>query len=610
MTPKSSTPARSRRGRRVRRIAAALTAAIVAVALSVAAPAATALAAGGPDSAPTVRTFESDPVGALPPGCSAPAGTAPAVVSDVRGYQSARSLRIDDQSSSTIGEVQCPDTTRQGADLRFVAYPAEMTNGFSFTLLGHLQGVGGAPRPVFHFNVTAAGALRWYDGGGWTQIAPAGTVRLSAWTTLRVQVPSDQQLAHLYVNGSYVGDGGPWGVRAVADVTGFQFSSAGTATTGDDVFFDDVSIGDAINTPPHATHAFHVGPDVTIATSSTPIQMPNTAVTVRAKGRQQILVSYPTHTDASQTASNRLAISTDRGRTWTDANSRNPMPDAPSYALTVLHNGDILAVDYHTYMTPDSQNLQAEVPTAISHDGGQTWTQRSGTMTTPQAMRTISPVTDRPGSPLGGFVLVHSVVEEPDGTLLQSGYGYYNGDTKYRQIVVKSTDEGENWTVAATVAVGTSHEGFAEGAIARVADGSLLIVMRTGSYQTMYTSRSTDNGATWSTPTPLVAGPDAQPVVGIYPTLTLLPNRKLVLWIGRPGQSLLESPDGNGARWTEPQEVDYANSGNGTVVALDADHLLAFGDRGANWSFPTPAIYRVWARMITVTSAAQKGAPR
>jgi hypothetical protein len=583
-------------------------AAIVTAVVGAAAFAGPATASGGPRQhlRPVVRTFETDPVGALPAGCTAPAGTAPAVVSDVRGDHSARSLRIEDASTSTIGEVQCADTTRQGADLRFSVYPASLESGFSYTLLGHLQGIGGAPRPVFHFNVTPTGMLRWYDNSGWTQVAPAGTVPLSAWSTLRVQVPRDQQRAYLYVNGRYVGEGGPWGVRAVADVTGYQFSSAGSATTGDDVFFDNVSIGDPSGSRPETHQPFQVGPDVTVATSSTPIQMPNTAINVRGHGRNEILVSYPAHTDASETAGNRLAVSTDQGATWTDANARNPIPDAPSYGLTVLRNGDILAVDYHTYMTPDSQNLSAEVPTAISHDGGLTWTQRAGTMTTPQAMRTIAPVTDRPGSPMGGFVLVHSVVEDRDGTLYQSGYGYYAADRKYRQIVLKSTDEGNNWVAAATVAVNPDlstnprYEGFCEGAIERVADGSLLIVMRTGSYQTMYTSRSSDNGATWSAPSPLVAGLHAQPVTGIYPTMSLLANGRLVLWVGRPGQAMLESADGSGAHWSSPQEIDYANSGNGTFVVVGGNRLLAFGDGGANWSFPTPVTYRVWSRTITV----------
>ncbi len=578
-----------------------LTAAALA-ACSILAPAAEA----HPDHGQQVRTFEHDPVNTVPPGCLTPAGAVPALVSDTTGYHSARSLHLVDQDATKLTRIQCPATARHGADFSFAVHPSQLAGGFQFTLLGHVQAISGDPQPVFQLNVTPQGSVRWYDASGWTQVAAPGTVALATWSTVRVQVPVDQHVAHVYVNGHYVGDGGPYGVRAVSDITGYQFSSAGTATTGDDVYVDDVAFGGPRGGPPRgAPDEFKVGVGHTIAESSTPVQMPNTAVNVYRDGHRETLVSYPAHTDASETAGNVLAVSTDGGTTWTPDNSRNPMPDAPSYGLTRLDNGDILAVDYHTYMTPDSGNLQAEVPTAISHDQGMTWTQRTGRMTTPEAMRNISSVTDRPGSPLGGFVLVHSVVEDHDGTLYQSAYGYYAGDIRYRQLVLVSHDEGANWIVRATVAVDPTivTEGYCEGALARTADGSLLIVMRTGSYQTMYTSRSTDNGATWSAPAPLLAGRDAQPVVGIYPSLTLLPTGVLVLWVGRPGQSMLASPDGNGASWTRPQEIDYANSGNGATLLMDAHHLLVFGDRGANWSHPTPAPYRVWSRTVSVQIA-------
>ena len=272
--------------------------------------------------------------------------------------------------------------------------------------------------------------------------------------------------------------------------------------------------------------------------------------------------------------------------------------------ISQLRNGDLLAVSYHTYMIAGSQNLQAEVPSAISHDGGVSWTRQSGVMIAPQTMRPIASVTDRPGVPLGGFVLVHSVIEDPDGTLYQSGYGYYDGDPKYRQILLTSHNRGLNWTVRATIGVNLStaggYDGLCEGAIARVADGSLLAVMRTGDYLTMYVSRSLDNGATWSPIEPLRAGPDAKPVAGINPTLTLMPNGTLVLLVGRPGLSLLASPDGSGKSWTQPTTLDYLNSGNGTFLPVDANHFLAFGDRGANWNWPTPNPYGVWSRLVSV----------
>lgn len=227
-------------------------------------------------------------------------------------------------------------------------------------------------------------------------------------------------------------------------------------------------------------------------------------------------------------------------------------------------------------------------------------------MTAPEAMRPISDGTSKPGHPLGGFVLVHKVIEDPDGTLYQSGYGYYAGDERYRQILMASTDGGENWTVRGTVAVDPDlsdhprYEGFCEGGFARASDGSLVAIMRTGNYQPLYQSRSTDDGATWSDPVQVKAGPDRVPVTGVFPDLIMMDNGTLVLYVGRPGQFVLASDDGTGESWGRPQMVDYLNSGNGTVVPIGRNHFLAFGDRGADWTPNVPERKAVWASRVTV----------
>ncbi|MDN3359184.1 sialidase family protein [Actinomadura sp. DC4] len=573
------------------------------LALAVAATMAGAVT-GRANAAVTVRTYESDTVGQVPSGCTTPSGAAPALVSGARGHDSTRSLRVNDTSTTAITKVACAQPARQGAELSFWAYPAALANGFLVDLLGHQENVTGV-QSVFHLVVDGTGRIRWYDGVDWTQVAPAGTVPKTAWTSIDVRVPADQSAAHVYVGGTYVGDGGPVGVRALADVTGYQFSSDGTPTSGDDVYLDDVGYGPAVDTPPPGgTAPFTVAPPVTIDQSSTPMQMPNAAVVEPHGGGQRVLLAYPAHGDNNTTTGTRYAYSDDLGRTWVADQAANPMPDAASYNLTRLRNGDVLAVSYHTYMVAGSGDLKAEVDSSVSHDGGATWTARTGVMTAPTAMRPISTQTDRPGFSQGGYALVHPVVEDPGGTLYQSGYGFYANDAKYRQIVLKSTDGGLNWTVAATVAVNPNlttaagYEGFCEGALERVADGSLLIVMRIGSYLPMYVSRSTDDGATWSAATPLIAA--GQNVVSVYPSLTLLPGGPLVLLVGRPGLALLSSPDGSGHTWTRPVEADYQNSANGVLLPTGPGRMLLFGDRGANWSKPVPDPYQVWSRLITV----------
>lgn len=76
-----------------------------------------------------------------------------------------------------------------------------------------------------------------------------------------------------------------------------------------------------------------------------------------------------------------------------------------------------------------------------------------------------------------------------------------------------------------------------------------------------------------------------------------MPTGKLILYFGRPGQSLMISPDGNGTTWNTPS-IDYRNSANGTVLPLTPTKLLAFGDRGADWSLNKSPTATVWSRQI------------
>ena len=575
---------------------------LLVLAVAVAAAGATG---GRAVAAPTVRTFESDPVGQVPPGCTTPSGAASALVSAARGRASARSLRLDDPSTTTITKVACAQPAQQGGELSFYAYPAALPNGFLVDLLGHQKDVAGT-QSVFHLVVDGTGRIRWYDGVNWTQVAPAGTVPSGAWTSIDVRVPSDQSAAHVYVGGRYVGDGGPVGVRALADITGYQFSSDGTPTSGDDVYLDDVGFGPAADAPPPGgTAPFTIAPaghrrpisdadaDAQRRRDRAARRRPARAARLSGARRRQHDCRHAVRLlrRPGQDVGGRPGRQPDAGRglLQPDPAARRRRARRRVPHLHGRRSGD----------------LKAEVDSSVSHDGGATWTARTGEMTTPAAMRPISTQTDRPGFSQGGFALVHPVVEDPDGTLYQSGYGYYANDIKYRQIVLKSTDGGLNWTVDATVAVNpdlttaAGYEGFCEGALERVADGSLLIVMRTGSYLPMYVARSTDNGATWSAATPLTAA--GQSVVSVYPSLTLLPGGPLVLLVGRPGLALLSSPDGSGRTWTRPVEADYQNSANGVLLPTGPGGLLLFGDRGANWSKPTPAPYEVWSRAITVT---------
>lgn len=553
-----------------------------------------------------VDGFESDAVGSVPAGCGSPPGSVAPAVSAEQAFEGQHSVQVTDTSPTSQALLSCATPAQQGAYLSFEVYPVAVKS-FAFDITGNtLLGSALPDNAVFHLKVGADGSISWNQLGAWYPLAPPGSVPTGRWSHVQLSVPVDNQAVHVTVAGSYVGSGGPaTGNNSsrydeITAITGFAFASAGPVSVGDDVFVDDVTFGSVADTPASAlgTAPFHVGLPATIDDVGQ-VQLPTSDLVVPHGDGQRILADYPAHSDSSQTTGNRLAYSDDGGATWANDQDANPMPDVPSFFMTRLRNGDILAVNYHTYMVPNSGDLEANVETAVSHDGGATWVRRTGILTSPQPLK--EGVSERPGVSLGGFVLVHSVIEDPDGTLYQSAYGHDAVDQRrYRQVVLVSHDGGLNWSVQGTVAIGDllnpsgPTDGPAEGAIERLADGSLLIVMREGSYTPMTYSRSTDNGRTWSTPEQVAVGPHAQPLYSVFPTMELMPTGELVLLTGRPGLVMTVSKDGRGDDWTTPVGIDYTNSENSAFTALDPSTVLVLGDRGR------VSPWQVWSRVVGV----------
>ena len=505
--------------------------------------------------------FESDQVGSVAVGCTTPTGRAATAVSADTAYRGEHSLLLVDDSTTSLPAVSCARPAARDIDLTFAVYPATVPNGFMADVLGTTT--PGTHGVVFHVLFNGVGAVQWYDGSRWLPIAPAGTITPSQWSKVEIATTADQDMAYVTLNGHYLGSAGPWGVNPITAIDGIQFAGTGTPTLGDHVYFDDVRVGSALRHRPAAVaRHYDIAPITTVATSSTPVQMPNTAARVPlGHGRWRILMSYPAHTDVGATAGNEFVYSDDNGRSWHDYQAHNPMPDAPSYNLTRLADGSLFAINYHSYVAP--QPSQAVIETAVSKDNGATWTMRSGLLTGPQDFAPYA--CERPTG-CTAFVQVHNVPQGRDGTLYQSAYGRYNGDLKYRQVLLVSPD------------------------------GGLLIVMRTGSYLPMYVSRSNDDGRTWSDPQRILT-PSGRTVSSVYPALNRLGDGSLLLMAGRPGYSMLRSTD-DGHTWSEQTWIDYQDSANGYVLPLPGNTVMLFGDRGANWQ--SPLQYAVWSRTVTV----------
>ena len=145
------------------------------------------------------------------------------------------------------------------------------------------------------------------------------------------------------------------------------------------------------------------------------------------------------------------------------------------------------------------------------------------------------------------MIFARSILELDDGSLLATMYGYFEGDAKYRSLLVRSTDGGTNWDYYSTMAfsLDAPGEGCCEPVIARTSDGDLLCVMRVSSNLPMWVCRSADDGKTWSDPHRLPFHS-----ASVFPDMVLMANGILAVSFGRPGAHVMFSVDGEGRRWT------------------------------------------------------------
>ncbi len=238
--------------------------------------------------------------------------------------------------------------------------------------------------------------------------------------------------------------------------------------------------------------------------------------------------------------------SKDGGQTWQET------PAWPSYGVHQFADGEIIHLSGKWWQIEPHQKDKPlckwvySVARFLSTDNGYTFKKkRIPIFDIPKLAKTIrhDTVFDRYAN------VNHQMVRISDDSLLASVQGKFEGDIKERTLIMRSTSRGHIWSYLSTVAFDLREEkeirrlGFDEPNLLVLPNNDILCFMRTGSKvgNSLYVSRSSDNGQTWSQADPITDR-------GVYPTACLMKNGVIAVVYGRPGDWIVFSADG-GQSW-------------------------------------------------------------
>ena len=176
-----------------------------------------------------------------------------------------------------------------------------------------------------------------------------------------------------------------------------------------------------------------------------------------------------------------------------------------------------------------------------------------------------------------------SILEGLDGSLLSTMTCRLEEDTRYyRNLLLRSTDEGRNWIQYSTIAAveagqkpwpGMGSAGPSETGMVRLADDRLFAIFRTSSNGFMAHAWSSDDGKSWTAPL-------STPFKGVAPRIRRLSNGVLACTYGRPGPvTIMFSVEGTGERWSHVTELFAGMSTRYTdLVEVEPGRLLVVYD--------------------------------
>ena len=187
---------------------------------------------------------------------------------------------------------------------------------------------------------------------------------------------------------------------------------------------------------------------------------------------------------------------------------------------------------------------------------------------------------------------------------------------KYCVYVFESCDCGRTWNYLSQIPTNDevfsnnpAAEGFCEPMMARLPDGSISMLLRTGGNNPSYIVRSTDDGKTWSVPKPFDSN-------GVLPQILTLASGVTLASYGRPILKIRATADPSGMEWEEPTVIPLTElkpwerelAWGKRQQSCFYTGLLATGDRTAllvysDFHYPDPngeRVKSILVRKITV----------
>jgi len=271
-------------------------------------------------------------------------------------------------------------------------------------------------------------------------------------------------------------------------------------------------------------------------------------------------------------------LSRDGGKTWSGT------PIRFGNGAEQLRDGSVLGLDYRC-VPIEGKTGWYDVARYFSSDG-QRFGEDRAAMFVPEAKAAMG------HGPHVGPLFMRSILQRTDGTLVALMGGWFQSDTALcpygrgrpysRSYVCESDDGGKTWRYLSTIGYAQiGSEGFNEGSMKRLPDGTWLAALRSGNERDflcqdnpIMCSTSRDEGRTWSPP-------ERTGLDGCFPSLAVLSDGLLALSYGRPGAMLAFSAD-HGRTWTDATCIDATPySGYTDVVEIEPGLLLVgFGAAG------------------------------